>query len=174
MNKGGRPSKYETDVKSRFDEITEWLKIGATDKEIAENLGINKSTLCEYKKQYLEFSELIKNGRKQPIQAIKTALFNRATGFMYSEKRTIVEKVKLPEEIQEILDDQGYDVTQMQKPTVVRTEYIEKYALPDPASAMILLKHWDHETEWTQDPASLKLKKQELELKKQHMESEEW
>lgn len=170
----GRPSKYEADVKPRFAEIAEWLKTGATDKEVAENLGVNKATLCEYKKQYSEFSELLKNARKQPIQAIKAALYNRATGFMYSEKKTVVERMKIPEELQAILDDQGYDVEQMQKPQLVRTEYYEKYAQPDPASAMILLKHWDKDTEWTQDPASLRLKKQELELKKQHMESEEW
>ena len=70
-NKGGRPSKYETDVKPRFDEITEWLNAGATDKEIAENLGLNKSTFCEYKKQYPELKELIKNGRKKAVSRIK-------------------------------------------------------------------------------------------------------
>ena len=31
MSKGGRPNKYETHVKPRFDEIAEWVKIGATD-----------------------------------------------------------------------------------------------------------------------------------------------
>ena len=46
--------------------------------------------------------------------------------------------------------------------------------LPDPASALILLKHWDKETEWTQDPATLKVKKQELELKKKRIENEVW
>ena len=89
MRKGGRPSKYETDVKPRFDEITEWLKIGATDKEVAENLGINKATICEYKKRFPEFNELIKCSRKQPIQAIKAALFKRATGFNYQEIKEI-------------------------------------------------------------------------------------
>ena len=151
MKKGGRPNKYDTDVKPRFEEITEWLKIGATDKEIAENLGINKATICEYKKRYPEFNELIKNGRKMPVQAIKAALFKRATGFMYQERKVVNS------------EKNGLTV-----------ETYEKYALPDPASAMILLKHWDKESEWTQDPAMLKLKKQELELKKEHMESGEW
>jgi len=50
----------------------------------------------------------------------------------------------------------------------------EKYALPDPASAMILLKHWDKDNEWCNDPASLKIKKEELKLKKKQMESEVW
>lgn len=151
MKKGGRPSKYLNDVQPRFEEIKEWLKTGATDKEIAENLGINKGTMCEYKKQYPEFNELIKNGRKVPVQAIKAALFKRATGFSYKERK--------------VVDSEKNGLT---------VETYEKYALPDPASAMILLKHWDKESEWTQDPAMLKLKKKEFELKKEHMESGEW
>ena len=46
--------------------------------------------------------------------------------------------------------------------------------MPDVSAATILLKHWDKEQEWTQDPATLKLKKEELELKKQHAESDAW
>ena len=83
--KGGRPSKYERDVKPRFEEIKEWLKLGATDAEIAENLGVHKGTLCKYKNEFNEFNELIKNGRKQPVEQIKAALFKRATGFTYNE-----------------------------------------------------------------------------------------
>lgn len=147
----GRPNKYDSDVKPRFEEIKEWLQNGATDKEIADNLGVNKATICEYKKRYPEFNELIKNGRKAPVQAIKAALFKRATGFTYSEKVTTIS------------DKDG---------TTIKT--YEKYALPDPASAIILLKHWDKDQEWTQDPASLKIRKQELELKKQHMEADNW
>lgn len=168
----GRPSKYEQQVKPRFEEIKEWLNTGATDKEIAENLGVNKATICEYKKRYPEFNELLKKGRKAPVQAIKAALFKRATGFVYSEKKTIIERIKLPEEVREFLDDNGFDY--LFRPEVVRTEIYEKTALPDPASAMILLKHWDKETGWTNDPQSLDLKRQELELKKKRIESEVW
>ena len=162
MKKSGRPSKYDSDVKPRFEEIKEWLKIGATDKEVAENLGINKATICEYKKKYSEFNELIKSGRKQPVQAIKAALFKRATGFPYTEKKEIRKAIVINEDDEKIPAE------------LVQTETYHKYALPDPASAMILLKHWDKDNEWTNDPASLALKKQELELKKKHMESEDW
>jgi hypothetical protein len=55
-----------------------------------------------------------------------------------------------------------------------KKETVTKAALPDPTAAMMLLKHWDQEQEWSSDPASLKIRKQELELKKQHMENEDW
>ena len=151
MAKKGRPNKYESNVKPRFAEITEWLKAGATDKEIAENLGVNQKVFCRYKNEYNELNELIKNGRKSAVQEIKAALFKRAVGFNYTEKKVIES------------ERNGKTV-----------EIYTKAALPDPASAMILLKHWDKEHEWTQDPASLELKKQELELKKKHLESEVW
>jgi hypothetical protein len=161
--KSGRPSKYESNVKPRFAEIKEWLKAGATDKEIAENLGVNPKVLCRYKNQFSDLNELFKNGRITAVQEIKAALFKRATGFQYTEKKTITKQITLKG-----IDDCDLPAVQVQ------TEVYEKYSVPDPASAMILLKHWDKEMEWTQDPATLKLKKQELELKKKHMENMEW
>lgn len=159
----GRPNKYETHVKPRFEEILEWLKIGATEKEIAENLGVNQKVFCGYKKTYPELNDLIKKGRKQPVQAIKAALYRKAIGFQYTEIKVIRKQIVLDGE-----DEQSIPAT------LVQTEEYTKTALPDPTAAMMLLKHWDKEQEWTSDPASLKLKKEELELKKKVAESEDW
>lgn len=73
---------------------------------------------------------------------IKAALFKRAVGFQYEES----------EEIRD--SDGGW-----------RKRTVKKTALPDPASAMILLKHWAPEEGWTNDPAMLEIRKRELELK---------
>lgn len=151
MAKKGRPSKYETNVKPRFAEIQEWLKAGATDKEIAHNLGVNPKVFCKYKNDFNELRKLVENGRINAVQEIKAALFKRATGFNYIEKK----------------------IVESEKNGKTEETYV-KYALPDATSALILLKHWDKENEWTADPATLKIRKQELELKKQHMESEVW
>lgn len=146
----GRPDKYSTHVKPRFAEIAEWLELGATQKEICDQLGVNEKVFCKYKNEHKELNDLCKNSRRKPVQAIKAALYKRATGYHYTETTTVN-------------NDKGVQITTY-----------NKYLPPDPASAMILLKHWDKETEWTQDPATLNLKKQELELKKEHMESEGW
>ena len=172
--KGGRPSKFETEIRPRFPEIQEWLKLGMTDKDIAENLGISKQTICEYKKKFPEFSELCKNSRKQPVTEIKTALFNRATGFHYSEKKTVVEYEEWSEEVKSALQAIGIDTSNLEKRKLVRMEVYDKYSVPDPASALILLKHWDKEHEWTQDPQMLDLKRKELALREKKIESEEW
>lgn len=128
--------------------VAEWLQAGATDKEIAENLGVNPKVWCRYKSDFNDLRELYKNGRKKAVQEIKAALFKRATGYTYIEKK--------------ITESERFGKTE---------ETYVKQALPDPASAMILLKHWDQETEWTQDPAQLRLRKKELELKEKHMDS---
>ena len=146
----GRPGKYESHVKARFEEIAEWLEAGATEKEICDNLGINAKVFCKYKNEHKELNDLVKNARRRPVQQIKAALFKRATGYHYQETTTV-------------MSEKGTQVTTY-----------NKYLPPDPASAMILLKHWDKETEWTQDPATLKLKKEEFEFKKEHAESEVW
>lgn len=149
--KKGRKNKYFAEVKPRFDEIAEMCKLGATDKEIADNLGIHKATFCDYKNRYSEFSELLKESRKSPILQIKAALFRRATGFTYSEKKIVT-------------NEQGE----------VKEEVYIKQALPDPASAMILLKHWARDEGWTNDPAQLAIKKKELELKEKALQAEDW
>ena len=145
--RAGRKNKYESEVKPRFDEIERWCNIGATDAEIVQNLGISKDTFYSYKKKHPEFSELIKRARKRPVLEIKAALYKRAIGFQYEETETIT-------------DNEGFS----------RTRKVVKTALPDPASAMILLKHWAKDEGWTNDPAMLELRKREVELK----EKENW
>ncbi len=143
--------KYLSDVKPRFSEIEKWCELGATDKEIAENLGISQSAHCDYKNKHKEYSELIKKSRKRPLTQIKAALYKRAVGFSYKE-------------IKETQSDKNGRTI----------ETYTKTALPDPACAMILLKHWDKEGGWTNDPATLELKKQEIELKKKEIEKNNW
>ncbi len=146
----GRPNKYYTHVKPRFNEITEWLESGATEKEICDNLGVNPKVFCKYKSEYKELNDLVKNARRRPVQQIKAALFKRATGFHYQETTTV-------------MNDKGTQITTY-----------NRYLPPDPTAAMMLLKHWDKETEWCTDPATLKLKKEEFEFKKEHAESEDF
>lgn len=166
MKRRGRPGKYETNVKPRFDEITEWLSVGATEKEIAKNLGINIDTWIEYKKTYSELTDLIKSGRKNPVIQIKKAMLKRAVGFQYEEKKVTTQYIEF--------EDSGIKTPAK----VIKTEVTTKTALPDAAAGLILLQHWDlnddGSTKWSRDPASREIKKEELELKKKQVEEEAW
>lgn len=160
--KRGAPSKYETNVKSRFDEIREWLELGATEKEIYTNLKISKDSWIDYKKKYTELTELIKKSRKSPVNEIKAAMLKRAKGFQYEEKKVITQRIEY----------EDGDVIIPAK--LVRTEITTKTALPDTAAGLVLLQHWAKDEGWTRDPQSLELKKKELELKEKKLEEESW
>src|SRR5690606_11615727 len=81
----GRPSKYETHVQPKLNLVESWARDGLTDEQIAHNLGINVSTLYEYKKQYPEFSETLKNGKDDIDVLVENALLKRAIGYTYEE-----------------------------------------------------------------------------------------
>lgn len=73
-----RPSKYETHVAPRLGEVADWLRNGATEKEVAERLGIAMSTFCEYKRQFSEFSEVLKKTRDAVDGEVENALLQSA------------------------------------------------------------------------------------------------
>ncbi len=73
-----RPSKYETHVAPRLDEVADWLRNGATDKEVAKRLGLAMSTFCEYKKEFSEFSEVLKKTRDSVDGEVENALLQSA------------------------------------------------------------------------------------------------
>lgn len=73
-----RPSKYETHVKPRLTEIADWVRNGASDKQVAERLGISADSLIEYKKKFSEFSECLKNTRAYVDGRVENALLDRA------------------------------------------------------------------------------------------------
>ena len=173
-NKGGRPSKYEAMIVPRFGEIENWLRNGFKEKEVAQKLGISWPTFCSYKNKYPEFLNLVKKSRENLVGEVKSAIFRRATGFTYTEKKTIIEYEEFDDDLKKVLADMGLDVNTLGQRKMVRTEIYEKQALPDPASCMILLKQWAKDEGWTNDPQTLEIRRQELELKKQKLEQEDW
>lgn len=73
-----RPNKYETHVAPRLGEVADWVRNGATEREIAERLDIAMSTFCEYKKGFSEFSEVLKKTRDTVDGDVENALLLNA------------------------------------------------------------------------------------------------
>ncbi|MBQ5825265.1 MAG: hypothetical protein IIW48_10730 [Clostridia bacterium] len=153
--KRGRKNAYETKIKPRFDEIREWLINGANNENIAYNLGINMVTFYKYVKEKNEFNELLKNGRIAVVAQLRSALIKKAMGFEYQESK-IIERT---------------DPETGEKHQTVET--YNKKALPDVAAINLALKNYDSEN-WSNDPQGDKIKREELELKKQKLEKDEW
>ncbi len=153
--KRGRKDAYETKIKPRFDEIRDWLINGASDDNIIHNLGIHKDTFYKYIKEKTEFSDLIKNGRIAIVAQLRSALIKKAMGFEYQESR--------------IIEREDPDTGEK-----IRTvETYNKKSLPDVAALNLALKNYDPDN-WSNDPQGDKIKREELELKKQKLEKDEW
>lgn len=70
-----RPSKYD-DVNLIL--VEGWARDGLTDHQIAHNLGINVSTLYEWKKKHKEFSDTLKKGKEVVDIMVENALLKQA------------------------------------------------------------------------------------------------
>lgn len=144
----GRRSKYKTHVEPRLEEVSK-MALTMTEEQIAACLGVGHTAFSEYKRKYPELTEALKKGRSELVKELKSTLIQKAKGFKYEEKKVVKEHGK-----------------------VVREEITQKSALPDLGSIHLLLKNYDKE--WSNDPAQLELKKQELELKKKQIEDNSW
>lgn len=86
MTMAGRPSKYYSHVQPKLLLIEAWSRDGLTLEQMAENLGVALSSLCEYKNQYPELSEALKNGREVIDVMVENALLKAALGYDYREE----------------------------------------------------------------------------------------
>ena len=57
MSKNTKPTKYDTNVKHRLEEIKQWIEDGWTDEQIATELDLHTTTFYEYKKKYPKFEK---------------------------------------------------------------------------------------------------------------------
>ena len=153
--KRGRKDAYETKIKPRFDEIREWLINGANNDKIIHNLGISKKTFYKYLSEKSEFLHLIKNGRITIVAELRSALIKKAKGFDYTETK-IIERED---------PDTGDKIKTI--------ETYNKKSLPDVAALNLALKNYDPEN-WSNDPQGDAIKREELEMKKQKLEKEDW
>ena len=117
----GRPSGYIEDLHN--DWAWSLAAEGLTDKEIAEKMGIAKSTLNKWKLENQSFSDSLKNGKETIDAQVQKSLYQRAIGYEYKEKKVIVE-----------LDNNGN-----QKPA--RIETTEKLVPPDTTAQIFWLKN---------------------------------
>ena len=143
-NKRGRKSKYDECVQPHIENIKKAVQAGATLEEIADGLGIAKSTLCKYIKEKEELTDAFARGRAQVVFDIKAALLKKATGYEYTERKTVAR-----------LDKEGKEI--------VSVEEYEKHQPPSETAANMLLRNYDEK--WRDnDNATANLKQQKLKL----------
>src|SRR5690625_4919125 len=84
--KAGRRGKYEEWLtKEGLLKIEGWARDGLTDEQIAQNMGISRSTLNEWKNKYQDISDTLKKGKEVVDLQVENALLKRALGYKYDE-----------------------------------------------------------------------------------------
>ena len=151
MTQKGRPSKYETNVKPHLQKIREWRKVGATIENICDALDIGKSSWHDYIKKYPEFSDAVKKGTAEFCLDLRGELAKIATKHTLETKKQYIKQ-----------DAETGHKTQY-------TEITTKEVDGDIAAIHLLLKNLD--PDWKDNPASYELRRQELELRRQIAEA---
>lgn len=147
----GRKSKYEEYVKPYLEQIATWKKNGATDEQIAKQLGISKDTFIEYKKKYPEFSDALKKSKDIFVAELKNSLASLC--FKHKLEKKIIRK-------RQTVDGE----------TVTHTEIVQIDVDPSPVAINMMLKNVDRDGKWSDNPQGMSLREQELELKRLEME----
>lgn len=80
---GGRPTKYDKTIHPIL--ANHLALLGLTDEEIADNLGVNASTLYEWFKLYPEFSKATKDGKIFADAKVAAAMYQKAQGYSLTE-----------------------------------------------------------------------------------------
>lgn len=66
--------------------IEGWARDGLTEEQIAFNMGVNRSTLTDWKKRFPAFSDALKNGKEVVDFQVENALVKSALGYMTEEE----------------------------------------------------------------------------------------
>lgn len=93
-----------------------------TEREIAEFLGVNHSTLYTWKSQHPEFGEALRLGKEHPDQRVKAQLYQSALGFYVTIKKGALDK-KTGELVE-------WEETQFIKPEVTAQIFFLKNRMP--------------------------------------------
>ena len=74
--------------------ISEMVSKRATQKQIAEYLGITEKTVIKLKKAHPKFNAAFQYGDEDLKHKLLDAIYQRAIGFEYEETQTVIEETK--------------------------------------------------------------------------------
>ena len=97
---------------------------GATDQDIADAFRVSRRTIIRWRQTYPSFNTACQSGKEVADAKVKKSLFERAVGFEYQEKESVID-----------VDPR----TGEQKPVRVRT--LTKKAVPDTMAQMYWLNN---------------------------------
>ena len=90
MSKAGRPIEngYSKWIEGKETIIASACRNGATVDDLCRIIGCGKSVFHQMKKEFSEFSGLLKKNREVADLEVENALYKRAIGYEYTEEST--------------------------------------------------------------------------------------
>lgn len=65
--------------------IRGWARDGLTNEQIAENIGISRSTLAVWENRFQDIADALKECKAVPDRHVENQLYKRAVGYKYTE-----------------------------------------------------------------------------------------
>lgn len=70
---------------AKLEKLTNWAMKGLTDDEIAQNVGVHRSTLYDWFSKYSDISDAVKTGREMAVECLENMAFRVAMGLAEEE-----------------------------------------------------------------------------------------
>jgi len=87
LKKAGRKSSFTAERKAV---ALAMARMGATDMQIAEHIGVTEQTVNNWKIKFPEFFESLRDLKAQSDNKVERALYELATGYEYDAERPLV------------------------------------------------------------------------------------
>jgi len=86
---GGRPTRFKMEM---LPQVRKAAKAGCTEPEIADIIGIDRSTFIEWCARYPKFSNALQLGKQQANKRVSRALFHRSVGYSHDSVKIFNDK----------------------------------------------------------------------------------
>jgi len=121
----GRPSEYRDEYAAQAEKL---CMLGATDSELADFFEVSVRTVHRWKLDHEEFCHSVKSGKEKADERVERSLYQKATGYNYTEEQAFKVKVAQHKEEVEVVE-------------------VERHAPADTTAAIFWLKNRRKE-EW--------------------------
>ena len=147
--------EYATHVEPYLKQIPAWYKTMSV-RQIAAKLGVSKTTLYKYAKDYPELAATLEGSKAELVDDLKNSIKKRALGYTWTE---VTQEKALSEETGELV--------------VIKEKRVTKHVPADLGSAHLLLKNLDP-TWHDADQITIRQREKDLDIKQQKADAAEW
>jgi DNA-binding XRE family transcriptional regulator len=81
-------------LKTKLKAISEMVSKRATQRQVAEYLGVTEKTIIKLRKVHKRLNDAFQYGDEELRQKLVDAIYQRAIGFEYEETQTVIEETK--------------------------------------------------------------------------------